>query len=85
MNIAFAKKAVYTVGDREFPTLEEAQQAAIAGLHTRFEGDMAEVILENATALTEIFKQSPRKNASPRKKRPAKPSVAKADPIPATN
>ena len=85
MNIAFTKKPVYTVGDRDFPTLEEAQQAAIADLHPRFDGDMPKIILENATALSDIFKQTPRKNSSPRKKRAAKPAVAKASPIPATN
>jgi hypothetical protein len=82
MNIAFTKKPVYTVGDREFPTLEEAQQAAIADLHERFSGDLPEIILENAPALTEIFKQSPRVRSSPRKRR-AKPT--KVEPSPASN
>ena len=81
--ISFTKKPVYTCNGRDYDTLEEAQLAAIGDLDVAFApssddsgktipDEICHVILANADKLTAIFRQTPRKNASPQKRKSRK-------------
>lgn len=91
MTIKFEKKPTYTFNGQSFDTLEAAQIAAIGALHSAFApsnddsgkpipDEVCNIILENADALTAIFKQTPRVRSSPkpRKSRKSTPAPAAA-------